>query len=81
MAVLRVLNTLGDTRVSWDRARVQAGDPEALAAVREAQRIFDEARARGAQAFRVRVGQPAERLERFDPLAEQVVLIPPVVGG
>jgi hypothetical protein len=56
-------------------------DPEAVAAVREAERIFAEQRARGATAVRVAPGKPAERIEKFDPQAEQIMMIPRVVGG
>ena len=38
-------------------------------------------RTRGATAFRVEAGKPVERLERFDPQAEQIILVPRVVGG
>ena len=81
MAILRVLSAAGDTRYEWDVAAVESGDAEALAAVREAERIFTERRARGATAFRVSPGQPAERLDDFDPQAEQVVIVPRVAGG
>jgi hypothetical protein len=78
---LHVLNGSGDTRVSWDRVRLAAGDPEAQAAVAEAERIFARARASGAQAFRLQPNAPAERLTAFDANATEVVLIPPMVGG
>jgi hypothetical protein len=82
MATLCVLNGSGDHRISWSTADLAQGDPEAQAAVREAERIFARERARGAVAFRVGPGARAERLEALDPLAdEQTVLIPPVVGG
>ena len=81
MARLRVLSVLGDTAVEWDQQKAAAGDPEALAALREAERIFAEQRARGATAVRVEAGRPAERLDRFDPAAEQVIVVPRVVGG
>ena len=81
MATLRVLSALGDTAVEWDQQKAEAGDPEALAALREAERIFAEQRAGGATAVRVEAGRPAERLDRFDPAAEQVVIVPRVVGG
>ena len=60
---------------------LREGDAEALAAVQEAERIFAERRARGALAFRVWPGRPAERLDHFDPHAEQVVIVPRVAGG
>ncbi len=81
MAKLRVLSSRGDTVVEWDKEQVERGDPEALAAVREAERIFAEQRARGATAFVVRRDQPAQRIDVFDPAAEQVVLVPLVAGG
>ncbi len=81
MAKLRVLSARGDTTVEWDEKKVEAGDPEALAAVREAERIFEEQRARGATAFKVAPNKPAERLDVFDPKAEQIVIVPRVAGG
>ncbi len=81
MGILRVMTAGGDRPVTWDRERVEAGDPAARAAVEEAERVFAEARARGATAFRVVPGQPAERIERFDPEAEQIVVVPLVAGG
>jgi hypothetical protein len=71
----------GDDRVAWDRERVAVGDPEALAAIREAERIFAQERARGATAFKVEPGLSPQRIETFDPQAEQIVMIPRVVGG
>lgn len=81
MAKLRVLSARGDTSVEWDQQRVTEGDAEALAAVREAERIFEEQRARGATAFKVAPGTPAERIDRFDPNAEQIIVVPRVAGG
>lgn len=81
MAKLRLLCSQGDKIVEWDPDLVQVGDPAARGAVREAERIFDEARRRGATAFRVAPDRPAERLERFDPRADEVVIVPRVAGG
>ena len=50
--MLRVMSRRGDDRVTWDEQRVLGGDPEATAAVREAERIFEQERAKGATAFR-----------------------------
>jgi hypothetical protein len=79
--MLRVMSRRGDDRVTWDRQKVEAGDPEAIAAVREAERIFAQERARGATAFRIETGRPAERIDHFDETAEQIVMVPRVVGG
>lgn len=79
--MLRVMSRRGDDRVAWDQQRVLDGDAEAVAAVREAERIFAQERAKGATAFRVEQGKPIERIEKFDATAEQIVLVPRVVGG
>ena len=81
MGMLRVISKRGDDRVQWNEQDALAGDSEAIAAVREAERIFAEERAKGATAFRVDPGKPVERLEQFDPQAEQIILVPKVVGG
>ncbi len=81
MSVLRVMSRRGDDRVMWDVRQVEVGDPEAVAAVREAERIFSDQRARGATAFKVDKGQAPVRIDQFDQTAEQIVLIPRVVGG
>ena len=61
--------------------RVESNDFEAVAAIREAERIFNQERARGATAFKVESGKPVERIEQFDRTAEQIVMVPRVVGG
>jgi hypothetical protein len=81
MGMLRVLSRRGDDRFKWNPTAVEVGDPEAVAAIKEAERIFEEQRARGATAVRVRPGQPAERIQQFDPNAEEIIMIPRVVGG
>jgi hypothetical protein len=81
MPTLRVLTASGDRSIAWSTDQLEHGDPEAQAAVREAERLFAHERERGATALRVRAGLPAERLDAFDPLAEETVVIPPMVGG
>jgi hypothetical protein len=81
MSVLRILSHLGDSAISWDAERAATGDEEAQAAIQEAERIFAAERARGAAAFRTVPGRPAERIERFDPSAEEIILVPRVAGG
>lgn len=81
MGILRVMSRRGDDRLTWDQQKASAGDPEAIAAVREAERIFAQERTRGATAFKIEPGKPAQRLETFDETAEQIVLVPRVVGG
>jgi hypothetical protein len=81
VGMLRVMSRRGDDRVSWDEQKVQIGDPEAMAAIREAERIFEQENAKGATAFRVESGKPVQRISQFDPQAEQIVMVPRVVGG
>ncbi len=79
MGKLRVLSRQGDTAVEWGGRRVK--DPEAQEAVRQAERLFNEERAKGATAFRVATGKPATRIDEFDPEAEQIVVVPRIAGG
>ncbi len=81
MGKLRIMSRRGDDRVIWDLQKAREENPEALAAIREAERIFNEERVRGGTAFKVESGKPAERIEQFDPEAPQIVLIPRVMGG
>ncbi len=79
--MLRIMSRRGDDRITWDQQKLQVGDLEATAAVREAERIFAQERAKGATAFRLDPGKPAQRIDTFDETAEQIVLVPRVVGG
>ncbi len=81
MATLYVLSSRGDRRVIWADEEVQAGKPEALAAIAEAEAIFARERSRGSSAFKITPGQPAERIETFDRKAEEIVIIPRMAGG
>ncbi len=79
--MLRVISKYADDRVQWNEHDVQVGDAEAMAAIREAESIFAQERARGATAFHVEAGKEADRIEQFDPQAEQIILVLRVVGG
>jgi hypothetical protein len=81
MGRLHVLSSRGDTQVTWDQKKAAEGDPEAIEAIREAERIFQEERAKGSTAFRVATDKPAERIDAFDEKAEQIVMVPKVAGG
>jgi regulator of protease activity HflC (stomatin/prohibitin superfamily) len=81
MGKLRILSKLGDTTVLWDEKTSATDESEAAEAVREAERIFNQERASGATAFRVAPNRAAERIETFDPRAEQIVMVPRVAGG
>jgi hypothetical protein len=81
MGIIRVISKRGDDRVHWNEQDALAGDAEANAAIREAERIFARERARGASAYRLEAGKPVERLEQFDPQAAQIIIVPRVAGG
>jgi hypothetical protein len=81
VGMLRVMSRRGDDRITWDSQSVDTQDPEAMAAVREAERIFHEERKKGATAFKIEQGKTIERIDKFDHTAEQIVLVPRVVGG
>lgn len=81
MAKLRILSHQGDTTVEWDTRKAEVGDPEALEAIKEAERIFEEQKAKGATAFTVSPGKPAEKLDRFDKTSEQIIMVPRIAGG
>ena len=81
MANLRVMSWRGDTRIDYDVEKATAGDAEQAAAVREAERIFREERARGATAFRIDADEQATRIDAFDHSAEQIVMVPRIAGG
>jgi hypothetical protein len=82
MASLSVLNASGDTTIKWDERAFAAGDPEAQAAVAEAERLFAEAREAGGEAFRVQAGSLAQRVATLDPAAsDDVMIVPRMVGG
>ncbi len=81
MGMLRIISHRGDDRLLWNEQDALAGDAEAIAALREVERIFAQERARGATAFRVEPGKSIERLGQFDPQASQIIMVPRVVGG
>lgn len=81
MGMLRVMSRNGDDKVAWDIKKAEVGDMDALAAVSEAERIFAAERARGATAFKVETGKAPVRIDSFDKKAEQIVMVPRVVGG
>ncbi|MBI2877320.1 MAG: hypothetical protein HYY20_10600 [Candidatus Tectomicrobia bacterium] len=82
MARLIILGPDGHQEIQWDLEAVETGDPEAIAVIQEAERILEAAWARGGAAFRVKApDQPAERLERFDRAAEQIIVVPQMAGG
>lgn len=81
MGNLRIMSAQGDIKLSWDEKKAEVGDLDALEAIKEAERIFRQERSKGSTAFRVDTGNPAERIDRFDKTADQIVIVPRVAGG
>ncbi|MGZ3624702.1 MAG: hypothetical protein ACXVB7_16575 [Ktedonobacteraceae bacterium] len=81
MGMVRVISKRGDDRMQWNEQDDQASDAEAMAAIRETERIFTRERARGATAFLVEAVKQVERVEQFDPQAGKIILVPRVIGG
>ena len=67
----------GHTTVTWD--------PEVEAAVKEAERIFKEKMAEPVPRYAYKVPRgnvgTSERITEFDPHAEEIYVIAPMVGG
>jgi hypothetical protein len=71
---MAVLDPSGHTRTTWDSSK-----PDEVAAARH---TFNELVAKRYRAFRVKKdGGEGEPMTTFDPNAEAVILVPPVVGG
>ena len=68
------MDTTGDSVTCWDTAA-----PETVTL---AERAFNDLRAMGYAAFQVgSQGSDGTLIKRFDPLAERIVLTPPLAGG
>jgi len=64
----------GHTEVTWET--------QEEAAIKEAERIFEEALHRGGAAFRLSGGvETAERITEFDVEAQEIAVVFPVAGG
>ena len=82
MNKLQILGREWHKELVWAPEQVAMQDPEALAAIAEAEQILDDALARGHAAFRVdSPDEPATRITRFDWTAPRTVIVPRLVGG
>lgn len=82
MAQLRVLGSKGHETAVWDRDKVQEGDPEAIAAVEEAESIVKEHADRGAAIFARFPGTEEHvQIGAFDPEADDIIVTLPIQGG
>jgi hypothetical protein len=79
---LQVLGRSGHKELVWDAEKVEEADAETLAVIEEAERIVNEAFARGQAVFRLDApDQPAVRVDRFDATAPSTVIVPRLAGG
>jgi hypothetical protein len=69
---MRIMNMRGDEEVEWDTEVQETVD---AAAAR-----FAEVLLAGHQGFVTSPGD-TKQIKEFDPLAERIVVIPPMVGG
>lgn len=70
MATLRILSSEGDYATNFEAE-----------AHEEAARLFERMRA-NYTAFKIMgVDQPAIRLDAFDPTADEIIMVPKIVGG
>lgn len=82
MNKLQILGREGHRELVWDPEQVEAGDLDAAEVIAEAERIVDEALARGHLAVRVDdPEQPAQRIKEFDYTAPRTVIVPRIAGG
>lgn len=73
--LLSTLDRTGDTRVMWDSRNKSE--------VRTAKRTFDDLRKDGYLAYRAvgKDGAQGEQIREFDPKAERIIMVKPLVGG
>ncbi|MBI4058626.1 hypothetical protein HY404_00080 [Candidatus Microgenomates bacterium] len=83
MGKLVILNGQGHAEVEWDSHKAATGDPEAQAAVREAERVIEEYIKKGAAVFAVMPGtEQGERIYKFNPEEKrEIVIVPQMQGG
>lgn len=82
MNKLQILGREGHRELVWEAEQVEVGELEATEVIAEAERIVEEAVARGHLAMRIDgPDQPAQRIEKFDYTAPRTVIVPRMVGG
>ena len=82
--IIRRMCDQGDAVIAWETGTDTDTDPEALAAIAEAERIFREALVRGDVPFKIDGDKGAVKLERWDDQAkeaDEIVIAPRLMGG
>jgi hypothetical protein len=71
---IAVMGTSGDTKIAWDSEK-----QDEVAVARAA---FDKLVGKGYFAFKIKgEAKQGERITKFDPEQERMILVPPVAGG
>jgi hypothetical protein len=79
---LQVLGRNGHTELTWDPEKVEEENADALAVIEEAERIVNDAFARGQAVFRLEEPNGmATRINQFDRTAPLTVVVPRIAGG
>jgi hypothetical protein len=73
VGTMSTLDRSGDTKLSWDSDNV--------AEVEVARAAFDRLTGKGYSAFRIDDGEQGAQMRAFDSTAEQIILVPQLVGG
>ena len=74
MGTLSVVDATGDTRIDWDSSKPFE--------IEQARKKFNETLKSGGKAFRQNhFGEKAEEIREFDPDAEHITIVKPLVGG
>lgn len=82
--IIRRMCDRGDAVTAWETGADTDTDPEALAAIAEAERIFREALVRGDVPFKIDGDKGAVKLDRWDEQAkeaDEIVIAPRLMGG
>lgn len=71
---IATMGTSGDVKTIWDRTKPDEVD--------NARSTFDNLRKKGYLAFKVdSKGEKGEQIDKFDPAAEKMIMVPPMMGG
>jgi ribosomal protein L19E len=74
MTELRVLSSIGDTKVIFD----PDNDDEVAAAKVQYKTLIDK----GFKAFKVKKsGERGKKMKKFDKDAGKIIMVPPIIGG
>lgn len=72
---MAIIDGTGDTKLIWDSVNTTE--------VENARQTFNNLKAQGYVPFRVtgKEGAKGERMREFEPDAERMIMVPPMVGG